>query len=144
MRHVARVDSDPCIVHSLLFLSVYPGNVAIHANFQFLLQLAIVNDFSPFGNNSQYVYTCVSLPSNGDLEWREGSPGVPITAMTPEGEEPYYVETVSSRELRLVLISKRVAALNTSRKLECLSSESGTIASMTLTTESNYVLLLQG
>lgn len=144
MRHVARLDSGPCIVHSLLFLSVYPGNVAIHANFQFLLQLAIVNDFSPFGNSTQYVYTCVSLPSNGNLEWREGSPSVPITATSPEGEEPYYVETVSSRELRLVLISMRIAALNTSRKLECVSSESGTIASMTLTTESNYVLLLQG
>lgn len=105
-----------------------PANVAIHADLSFLLPSAIVNDFVENGTST---FTCVGLPTNGNLMWTVGT--VPVNDTNPQTTGPFYVVLVSSREVRLRVFSGRIM----DHELRCMSQESGLAASMLLTTTSN-------
>ena len=109
------------------------ANVAIHANFQFLIPSAIVNDYSNFRQMSTYNFTCVGLPSNGNLVWTMDGIGKStlLNITDPATSGPYFIETISSREVRFVLFSSRASSLGRQR-LKCMSQESGINASMLL------------
>ena len=63
----------------------------------------------------------------------------PLNVTDPATTGPYYVEIVSSREVKLVLFSSNVTSLGRQR-FRCTSQESGLSASMMLA-ESNYILI---
>ena len=81
----------------------------------------------------------VTFGSHSNLQWRLG--GQLITNTSPETSEPFYVEAVSTREVRLVVFSARVGQLG--MMLQCVS-QSGATASMRLTLDGNQSSIITG
>ena len=99
-----------------------------------------MNNFSPFdASGGLYRYSCVGFGSHDNLQWRFG--GQLITNTSPETSEPYYLEMVSAREVRLVVFSARVGQLGAI--FEC-ASQAGAIASMKLTVDGNLNTTITG
>ena len=99
-----------------------------------------MNNFSPFdASGGLYRYSCVGFGSHDNLQWRFG--GQLITNTSPETSEPYYLEMVSAREVRLVIFSARVGQLGAI--FEC-ASQAGATASMRLTVDGNLSTKIAG